>query len=69
MAAKRKKTAPKRDYCGCCGADIGPESGNLEPWCSGCRKHVGTTGQAYMRTYFALHGVECPLQVAEEGDW
>lgn len=51
----------KRDYCGCCGRDIGPESGNIsEPWCRDCRKHVKAWGPQFSRTFFALTGRECP---------
>jgi len=42
--------------CGCCGQDC-PEG---DTWCLACRPHVGTTGPLCERTYYALHGVDCP---------
>jgi len=58
---------PKRDYCGCCGRDIGPESGNIsDPWCRDCRNHVGKSGPQWDRIYIAITGEECPFQVKEE---
>lgn len=42
--------------CGCCGQDC-PDG---DPWCLACRAHVGITGPLAARTYFSLHGVDCP---------
>jgi hypothetical protein len=42
--------------CGCCGQDC-PEG---DTWCLACRPHVGTTGPLPERTYYSLHGVDCP---------
>lgn len=42
--------------CGCCGQDC-PEG---DTWCLACRPHVGTTGPLCERTYYSLHGVDCP---------
>ena len=42
--------------CGCCGQDC-PEG---DTWCLACRPHVGTTGPLAERTYYSLHGVDCP---------
>lgn len=42
--------------CGCCGQDC-PDG---RTWCLACAPHVGTTGRLEERTYYALHGVDCP---------
>lgn len=48
------------DYCGCCGNE---NDGGYD-FCERCMDHVGRfSGAPWMRTYFALHGVDCPFQV------
>ena len=51
-------------YCGCCGNTIGP---GVDPiwWCEACEPHIGASGHAWERTYFALTGKPCPYQVGE----
>jgi len=43
--------------CGCCGQDC-PEG---RTWCLACEPHVGVRGALCERTYYALHGVDCPF--------
>lgn len=45
--------------CGCCGQDC-PEG---RTWCLACEPHVGITGPLCARTYYSLHGVDCPFAV------
>lgn len=47
-------------FCGCCGREADGE------WCRDCRSHVLDTGEAYRRTYYAQHKVDCPYQVEDE---
>jgi len=47
--------------CGCCGRDC-PDD---KIWCAECELHVGTEGTPVDRTYFALHGIDCPYAVEE----
>ena len=46
--------------CGCCGR----EALNGSLWCVACIEHVGSLGAPWDRTYFALHGHDCPYQHA-----
>lgn len=50
------------DYCGCCG-NVCPTDAL---WCDRCAEHVDTSDLLFTwdRTYFALHGVDCPFQAA-----
>jgi hypothetical protein len=53
----------ERDYCGCCGREIrwSASSSSVRSWCDECVPHLGDTGPAWERTYFALHRKTCPF--------
>lgn len=55
-------------FCGCCGRAVRGSylDSEREPgdWCSQCITHLGKKGAPWERTYFALHGADCPWQVA-----
>jgi hypothetical protein len=58
----------RSDYCGCCGREI-ENSSVGEPWCRDCRDHAlpPALGRApWDRTYYAQHGMDCPLQEPAE---
>lgn len=50
-------------YCGCCGAQL-PILSIGDEWCKNCKLHVGSYGELYNRTYFALTGHECPYETS-----
>ena len=50
------------NYCGCCGRYT------LLEWCKRCRSHVGKSGVAWERTYFALTGLPCPFEIGQKNN-
>lgn len=52
------------DFCGCCGA---VEVGQTRMWCSECERHLGAHGAPWDRTFYAVHGRECPVTLREMG--
>lgn len=56
---------PAGSWCGCCGRPCD----ETVLWCLDCAAHVGRRGQPHERTWFAMHGEDCPFtERHDEGD-
>lgn len=53
----------ERNYCGCCGREMGYLWSQFHDFCVKCDPHVLKTGQLPDRTYYAQTGKECPYQM------
>ncbi len=58
-------------FCGCCGREMSCSiQDGVAEWCFDCYQHIRRYGGGppWDRTYFAIHGKECPFAESPDDD-